>query len=252
MHTSFSHGASLSPKRPTQNRGDSGVSAAVWEWLGPMHTPFSHKASLSLKGPGKTGGTRVYPPLCGSGYTLCILRSPTGRPYTPSGPGRTGGTQVYPPLCGSGCTLCILRSPTGLPYLGGLKCIRRCVGVAGPYAYLLLPRGVPIHQAAKARPEGLGCIRRCVGVARPCVSSLSHGPSLSPKRPRQDRRESGASDAVWRWLGLVYPRSPTGHPYPPSGRGSTAGTRVYLPLCGGGWTLCILVLPRGVSIPQAA
>ena len=31
MHTSFSHGASLSTKRPRQDRTDSGVSAAVWQ-----------------------------------------------------------------------------------------------------------------------------------------------------------------------------------------------------------------------------
>ena len=65
-------------------------------------------------------------------------------------------------------------------------------------------------------------------------TSFFHGASLSTKRPRQDRRNSGASAAVWEWLDLVYPRSPTGHPYPPSGRGSTRGTRVYPPLFGSG------------------
>ena len=49
--SSFSHGASLSPKRPRQDRRDSGVSAAMWEWLGPVHTSFSHGASLSPKRP---------------------------------------------------------------------------------------------------------------------------------------------------------------------------------------------------------
>ena len=42
---------SLSPKRPRHDRWDSGVSAVVWEWLGPMHTSFSHGASLSPKRP---------------------------------------------------------------------------------------------------------------------------------------------------------------------------------------------------------
>ena len=51
MHTSFSHGASLSPKRPRQDQGDSGVSAAVWEWLDLVHTSFSHGVSLSPKRP---------------------------------------------------------------------------------------------------------------------------------------------------------------------------------------------------------
>ena len=53
-------------------------------------------------------------------------------------------------------------------------------------------------------------MRRYVGVAGPCVSSLSHGASLSPKRATQNR-----------------------------------GTRLYPPLCESGRTLCILVLPRG-------
>ena len=62
---------------------------------------------------------------------------------------------MYPPLCGSGWTLCILVLPRGvaIPQAAqagpeGLGCIRRCVGVAGPYAYLVLPRGVAIPQAA--------------------------------------------------------------------------------------------------------
>ena len=237
---------------------------------------------------------RVYPPLCWSGWALCIPRSPTGRPYPPRGRGTTGGTRVYPLLCGSGWPLCILVLPRAIPISqaaqagpGGLGCIRRSVVMAGLYAYLFLPRGVPIHQAAQAGPGGPGCIRRCVGVAVPCVSSFSHEASLSPKRPRQDRRDSGVSATVWEWLDLVYARSPTGRPYPPSGPsrtggtqvypplcgsgytlcilrsptghpyrtsglGRTGGTRVYPPLCGSGWTLCMLVLPRGVPIPQAA
>ena len=222
--SSFSHGASLSPKRPKQDRRDSGVSAVVWEWLDPM-CPRSRKR----------------------------------HPYPPSGRGRTGGTRVHPLLCKSGSTSCIL----------------------------VLPRGVPIPQAAQVGVEGLGCIRRCVGVAGPCVSSLSqgaaqspnwpeqarrnlgvsaavwerlgplhtsfsHGASLSPERPRQDRRNSGVSAAVLEWLDPVCPHSPTGRPYPPSGPSRTGGTRVYPPLCGSGQTLCVLVLARGIPIPQAA
>ena len=83
---------------------------------------------------------------------------------------------MYPPLSGSAWTLCIL----------------------------VLPRCVPIPQAAQARPVGLGCIRRCVGVAQPCVSSFSHGASLPPKRPSQVRRDSGVSAAVWKWLGPMH------------------------------------------------
>ena len=61
-----------------------------------------HRASLSLPGPGRTGGTRVYPPLCGGGVVWCPLLTPTGRPY-PS-PAQAGPE--------------------------GLGCIRRCVGAS--------------------------------------------------------------------------------------------------------------------------
>ena len=186
---SFSHGASLSPKRPRQDRRDSVVSAAMWEWR-----------------------ALVYP------------RSPVGRPYPPSGPGKRGGTRVHPPLCGSGWTLCMF----------------------------VLQRGVPIPQAAQAGLDGLGCIYQCVGTASLCVSSFSHGASLSSKRHRQDRGVWGASAAVWEWLALVYPRSPVGHPHPPSGPGKSGGMGVYSRLCTNGLSWCILVLPRGVPIPHAA
>ena len=53
-------------------------------------------------GHGRTGGTGVYPPLCSSGWILCIHGSPMGHPYSPSGTGKTGGTRVYLPLCGRG------------------------------------------------------------------------------------------------------------------------------------------------------
>ena len=52
VHTWFSHGPSLSPKRSKHDRTDSRVSAAVWEWLDPLHTWFSHGASLSRRRPG--------------------------------------------------------------------------------------------------------------------------------------------------------------------------------------------------------
>ena len=84
------------------------------------------------------------------------------------------------------------------------------------------------------------------------VSSYPHGAPLSPKGPNQDRRDSGVSAAVWGWMVCVSPRTPTGRPYPPRGPTRTGGTRVYPPLCGGGWCACLLVSPRGVPIPQAA
>ena len=181
MHNSFSHGASLSPKQPKHDRWRYlSVSAALWIWL-----------------------DLVYP---------C---SPTGGPYPPNGPGRTGGTRVYPPLCGSGW-------PVHTSFSHG---------------------GIPIPQVAQVGTEELRCIHRYVGMPGTCVSSLSHGASLSPKRPTQDRGDSSVSAAVWELVDLVYPRPPAGRPHHPSGPGRTGGTRLYPPLCGSGWPLCILVLP---------
>ena len=255
--SSFPRRASPSPKRPRQHRRDSAVSAAVWEWLALVYPRFSTgvpitqaaqvgaerlgcirrcvgvvapcayfvlpRESLSPKQP-KQGRWR-YSSACAALWIwldLVYPRSPTGRPYPATGLGRTGGTRVSPPLCGNGWTLCIL----------------------------VLPQGVPIPRAAHAGPGGLRCNHRYVGLPGPCVSSLSHGASLSRKRPRQDWRDSGVSAAKWDWLDLVFPRSPTGRPYPPSGPGGPGGTWLYPPLCGSVWALWILVLPRGVTIPQ--
>ena len=150
----------------------------------------------------------MYPPLCGSGWTLRILVLPRCVPIPQAahaGPEGLGCMCRCVGVAGP-CVSSFLVLPRGvrIPQAAeakpeGLGCIRRCVGVAGPYAYLVIPRGVPIHQAA---PEGLGCIRRCVGVAGSCVCSFSHGAPLSPKRPRQDRGNSGVSAAMWEWLML--------------------------------------------------
>ena len=42
-----------------------------------------HGASLSLRGPGRTGGTRVQPPLCGGGTSRCAHNPPGGVPIPP-------------------------------------------------------------------------------------------------------------------------------------------------------------------------
>ena len=62
------------------------------------------------------------------------------------------------------------------------------------------PTGRPYPSPAQAGPEGLGCIRRCVGVGGVMTPHNPHGASLSLPGP-----------------------------------GRTGGTRVYPPLCGGGW-----------------
>ena len=223
MHTSFSHRAALSTKRPRQDWGDSGASDAVWQWLG-----------------------LVYP------------RSPTVRPYTQAAQVRPEGLRCMCRCVGVAgpCVSSFSHggslSPKRPGGPEGLGCICRCVGVAGPYAYLILPRCVPIHQAAEARPGGLRCIRRCVGVPAPCAYLVLDGASISPKRPGQGQRDPGVSAAVWGWLDLVYPRSPTGRPYPPSGASRTGGTRVYPPLCGRGCTLCIPRSPTGRPYRQSS
>ena len=189
MHTLFSDGASLFPK-----------------WLDLVYPRFPTGLPYPPSGSGRTGGTRVYPPLRGSGWALCLRCSPTGRPHHPSGPSRVGGTRMHPPLCGRGWTLCIL----------------------------VPPQGNPILQAAHAGPDGLGSILGCVGVAGRMHTVFSDGASLSPKWPKQDCRDSGVFAAVWEWVDHVYPLSPTGRPYPPNGPGRAGGTRVYPPLCGSG------------------
>ena len=204
-------GASGCPKRPRKDRRDSGVSAAVWGGFGD---PNAHGSPTGRPYPpnglGRTGGTRVYPPLRGEelealsyiphqGASLSpkrprqdgrdsgvfaavsggVARSiipdhPTGRPYPPNGPGKVGGTRVYSPLCEE-----VLKVQTRM----------------AP------PRGVPIPQTVRVGPEGLGCIRRCVGRRRKVNHTRPpHGASLSPKRPKQDRRDSGVSAAVWGGL----------------------------------------------------
>ena len=103
-------GCPYPPNGPGGTGRVSGVSAAVWEWLGPVHTLFPHGASLSPKRPRQ------------------------GR--------RDSG--VSGPVCGDG---------NGNAHV--------------------LPRGAPIPQAPQAGPEGLRCIRRCVGVAGPCAYLVS-------------------------------------------------------------------------------
>ena len=254
--SSFSHGASLSSKRPRQDRRDSGVSAAVWEWLGSVHTSFSHGAPLYPKRPQQDRRDSGVSAAMWEWLYLVSPCAPTGRPYPPSGLGRAGGTRVYPPLCGNGWTLCLLVLPRGVPIPQaaragpeGVGCIRRCVGVPGPCADVGLPRGVPIPQAAHVGPEGLGCIRCCVGVVGPSAYLVLPWGVPIPQAAKAGPEGLGVSGDVWEWLDFVSPRSPMGRPYPPNGRGKTGGTRVSSPLCGSGWALCIPCSQTGRPYP---
>ena len=61
----------------------------------------------------------------------------------------------------------------------------------------------------------------------------SHGASLSPKWPREDRSNSVVSADVWGGTGsAIIPHPPTRRPHPRRDPRGTGGTWVYPPLCG--------------------
>ena len=60
------------------------------------------------------------------------------------------------------------------------------------------PTGRSYPSAAQAGPDGLGCNRRCVGEGPLRVPNHPWGVPIPP-RPRQDRRDSGVTAAVWGW-----------------------------------------------------
>ena len=83
---------------------------------GPLHvSPNPHGASLSLRGLGRTGETRVYPPLCGAGTSPCAPEPPRGVPIPP---------RPKPDRRDSGVTAAVWardpfvcpQTPTGRPY----------------------------------------------------------------------------------------------------------------------------------------
>ena len=116
---------------------------------------------------------------------------PTGRPLPPNGPRRTGATRVLPPLCGEGLEGQSYPSP---------------------------PRGAPIPHTAQARLEGLGCMCRCGEELDVQTRVAAHKVYLSPKQPKRDRGDSGASAAMRGGAGRsIIPEPPSGRPYPPYG-----------------------------------
>ena len=70
------------------------------------------------------------------------------------------------------------------------------------------PTGLPYPSAAPSGPEGLGWNRRCARGGPLRVSLDSHGASLPPPRPGQDRRDSGVTAAVWGGEPLRAPPNP--------------------------------------------
>ena len=170
------------------------------------------------------------------------------------------------------------QTPTGRPYPSatpagpeGPECARRCVG-GGPLRVAQTPTGRPYPSAVPARPEGLGRNRRCAG-RDPSQLSSALGVPLSlrgpgktggtrhdrhcvregplrvpsqpprgdpiPARPRQDRRDSGVTAAVWgRDLPVCHPKPPTGRPYPSMARAGPGGLGCNRRCMGGDFPVC--------------
>ena len=179
-----------------------------------------HGASLPPRGPSRTGGTRVYPPPRGGGrcgassiplrgvpippqprhnrrdsgasaavwgwMVWCLLKTPTGRRR---GPSKTGGNRVYPPLCEGGWCSVSSIPLRGVPIPPRPRQDRRDSGVSAAvwgwmvWCLLKSPTGSPYPPVTQAEPEGIGCMHRCVGVDGVGSPQNPHGASLSPRGP---------------------------------------------------------------------
>ena len=106
--------------------------------------------------------------------------------------------------------------------------------------------GRPYSSAAQAGPEGLGCNRRCVGVVRLCARNPPRGAPIPP-RPRQDRRDSGVTAAVWGRDLSVCPQTPTGRPYPSAAQAGPEGLGCNR-RCVGEGPLRAPTIPHGASL----
>ena len=263
------------PPRSRQDRRDSGVTAAVWGRDLSVRPQNPHGASLSLRGPGRTGGTRVEPPLCGGGTSPCAPETPTGHPYPSAAQAGPEGLGCNRRCVGEGVLRVSSKPPRGVPIPPRSRQDRRDSGVTAAVWGRDLsvrpqsPMGRPYPSAAQAGPEGLGCNRRCVGEGPRRAPPIPHGTSLSlrgpsrtggtrvepplcgggtspcapnppwdvpiPPRPRQDRRDSGVTAAVWGREPFVRTQNPHTASLSLRGPGRTGGARVYPPLCGGGF-----------------
>ena len=139
------------PSPARRDRRDSGVAAAVWGCVEP-----------------------------------CRFKPPRGIPI-PSRPGGTGGTQVYPPLCG-GAWSHVASNPHGAPLSlpgpegpEGLGCIRRCVGVRGAMS-LQTPTGRPYPFPARRDRRDSGVSAAVWGCVEPCRFKPPRGTPI-PSRP---------------------------------------------------------------------
>ena len=165
----------------------------------PTGRPYPHD------GPSRTGGTRVYPPLCGRNWRPQHTRPPHGAPPSPkrcrqgrrdSGVSATVWGEVESPQSPD--------PPTGVPIP---RRPREYRGDSGVSAVVWVVRGCAVishpptgHPYPLDGPGKTGAARvyspLCGGVnGRTCM--FPHGAPLSPKRPRQDQRVSGVSAVVW-------------------------------------------------------
>ena len=185
-HTRTPHGAPLSPKRPRQDRSDSGTSAALWGELEgqsfPTPPPGAHVAQTARAGPEGLGCISSY---VGRSMKVNHTRSPHGAPLSPKRPRQD-------------------RSDLGAS--------AALWGELEGQSFPTPPRGAHVAQTAGARPEGLGCISSYVGRSlKVNHTPTPHGAPLSPKRPRQDRSDSDASPALRGELeGQSFPTPPRG------------------------------------------
>ena len=187
------------PPRPRQDRRDSGVSAAVWGWVVWCHlkTPTGRPyPSPAQAGPEGLGCLRR----CVGVGGVVSPQNPHGASLSLPGPGRTGGTRVSPPLCGGGWCGVPPKPPRGVPIPPRPRQDRRDSGVSAAvwgwvvWCPLITPTGRPYPSPAQAGPEGLGCIRRCVGAS--LRGTGSRGPPTRSLHPACDRGASPYFKAI--------------------------------------------------------
>ena len=163
---------------------------------------------------------------------------------------------MYPPLCGAGWCGVSSKAPRGVPIPPWPKQDRRNSGVsAAPWGWTvwcLLKTHTGLSLRGPSRTGGNQVYPPlCEGEWCSVSSKPPRGVPIPP-RPRQDRRDSSVSAAVWGWMVRVSPKTPMGRPYPTNGPGRTGGTRVYPPLCGGERARCIHGSPSGCPHCQGA
>ena len=202
-------GASLSPKWPTQDQRDWGVSAAMWGGAGSSIIPDPPRRGVPIPQMAHAGpeGLGCTCRCVGRSWKSNRTRRPQGASYAPKGPVKAAGTRLSAPLCGE--EIEVQSHPNPLT-------------------------GVPIPQTAQPGPEGPGCIRRCVGKSWKCNHSRPP-PEGRPHPPNCPERAEGLG-CICRCVGgdgnSIVRGTPTGRPYLPNGPGRSGGTRVSPPPCG--------------------